>query len=210
MLTSTQEDILKELYNVYIGEAAGLLSEIIQKRILLSVPEVKLISPTSSDVKQAENLESLLNGTILSTSLKFENALSGSAEFIFPTEQIKYVTALCLGEDPELTAETSHFSDEDFDIIKEIGNIILNCIMGGMGTLLEKKLEYDVPEILLHEKGAFKKAFLNAQENKILLFYVNFSVEESEVIGLILIKFSMDSIGTLIEKVDELGREFDE
>lgn len=31
MLTTTQEDVLKEMYNVFVGEAASLLSEILQK-----------------------------------------------------------------------------------------------------------------------------------------------------------------------------------
>ncbi|WP_042477552.1 hypothetical protein [Bacillus ndiopicus] len=210
MLTTTQEDILKEMYNVFVGEAANLLSEILQKRIFLSVPEVELLSIRDLDFIDKDNLIPILNGTILSTSLKFGNVFSGRAEFIFPTEQIKYVTALCLGEEYAMEAEESSFSDEDFDVVKEIGNIILNAIMGGMGSLLEMKLDYDVPQVVLHEQGEFSKTFFNSQESNILLLYVNFSVDESEVIGLILIKFSLESIEFLIQKVDEISRDVDE
>ncbi|WP_313893968.1 chemotaxis protein CheC [Psychrobacillus sp.] len=206
MLTATQEDIMKELYNVFVGEAANLLSEILQKRIYLSVPEVKLLSLNGLNVIEQANLDPILNGTILSTSLKFGNIFSGSAEFVFPTEQIKYVTALCLGEEYTLEVQESSFDDEDFDVVKEIGNIILNSIMGGMGNILEMKLEYDVPQVILHGAEEYGKTFFDSNESHLLLLYVNFSIDESKVIGLILIKFTLESVEFLLQKVDEISR----
>lgn len=210
MLTTPQEDILKEIYNVFVGEAANLLSEILQKRIYLSVPQVKLLSVNDIESMQVSRAMPELDGTILSTSLKFGSDFSGRAEFIFPTKQIKFVTALCMGEEYVLEEDDLSFSDEDFDVVKELGNIILNSIMGGMGSFLEMKLEYDVPQVVLHEKGEFNQTFFSASENNILLLYVNFSLEESEVIGFILIKFSLESIEFLMHKVNEISRELDE
>lgn len=206
MLTATQEDVMKELYNVFVGEAANLLSEILQKRIYLSVPEVKLLTLNGLNVIEQANLDPILNGTILSTSLKFGNIFSGSAEFVFPTEQIKYVTALCLGEEYTLEVQESSFDDEDFDVVKEIGNIILNSIMGGMGNILEMKLEYDVPQVILHGAEEYGKTFFDSNESHLLLLYVNFSIDESKVIGLILIKFTLESVEFLLQKVDEISR----
>ncbi|GLC89644.1 hypothetical protein [Lysinibacillus piscis] len=210
MLTTIQEDILKELYNVFVGEAANLLSEILQKRIVLSVPKVTLLSLHELNPVEQENLTPVLNGTILSTSLKFGSVFSGRAEFIFPTEQIKYVTALCLGEEYTLEDEESTFNDEDFDVVKELGNIILNSIMGGMGSLLEMKLEYDVPQIVLHSAGEYGRTLFNSEESNLLLLYVNFNIDDSKVLGLILIKFSLESIEFLIQKVDEISRDLNE
>ncbi|KOY82108.1 hypothetical protein I6G82_01160 [Lysinibacillus macroides] len=210
MLTPTQEDILKELYNVFVGEAANLLSEILQKRIFLSVPEIKLLSLHELKSSEKENLIPVLNGTVLSTSLKFGNVFSGRADFIFPAEQIKYVTALCLGEEYIVEDTEFSFNDEDFDIVKEIGNIILNSIMGGMGSLMEMKLEYDVPQVILHNAGEFCKALVSSEESNLLLLYVSFGVDNSKVLGLILIKFSLESVEFLIQKVNEISRDLNE
>ena len=210
MLTTTQEDILKELYNVFVGEAANLLSEILQKRIFLSVPEITLLGLQELKSGNQEELTPVINGTVLSTSLKFGNVFSGRADFIFPAEQIKYLTALCLGEEyTEEDAELS-FNDEDFDVVKEIGNIILNSIMGGMGSLLKMKLEYDVPQVILHNAGEFYKTLTNSGDSNVLLLYVSFDVDNSKVLGIILIKFSLESIEFLIQKVDEISRDLDE
>lgn len=209
-MTTTQEDILKELYNVFVGEAANLLSEILQKRIFLSVPEITLLGLQELKSGNQEELTPVINGTVLSTSLKFGNVFSGRADFIFPAEQIKYLTALCLGEEyTEEDAELS-FNDEDFDVVKEIGNIILNSIMGGMGSLLKMKLEYDVPQVILHNAGEFYKTLTNSGDSNVLLLYVSFDVDNSKVLGIILIKFSLESIEFLIQKVDEISRDLDE
>jgi len=210
LLTPTQEDILKELYNVFVGEAANLLSEILQKRIFLSVPEIKLLSLHELKSSEKENLIPVLNGTVLSTSLKFGNVFSGRADFIFPAEQIKYVTALCLGEEYIVEDAEFSFNDEDFDIVKEIGNIILNSIMGGMGSLMEMKLEYDVPQVILHSAGEFCKVLASSEESNLLLLYVSFGVDNSKVLGLILIKFSLESVEFLIQKVNEISRDLNE
>lgn len=210
MLTTTQEDILKELYNVFVGEAANLLSEILQKRIFLSVPEITLLGLQELKSGNQEELNPVINGTVLSTSLKFGNVFSGRADFIFPAEQIKYLTALCLGEEYIEEDEELSFNDEDFDVVKEIGNIILNSIMGGMGSLLKMKLEYDVPQVILHNEGEFYKTLTSSGDSNVLLLYVSFDVDNSKVLGIILIKFSLESIEFLIQKVDEISRDLDE
>lgn len=209
-MTTTQEDILKELYNVFVGEAANLLSEILQKRIFLSVPEITLLGLQELKSGNQEELNPVINGTVLSTSLKFGNVFSGRADFIFPAEQIKYLTALCLGEEYIEEDEELSFNDEDFDVVKEIGNIILNSIMGGMGSLLKMKLEYDVPQVILHNEGEFYKTLTSSGDSNVLLLYVSFDVDNSKVLGIILIKFSLESIEFLIQKVDEISRDLDE
>ena len=43
-LTINQLDVLKELVNVGIGQAAGMLNEMIEFRIRLQVPAISLLS----------------------------------------------------------------------------------------------------------------------------------------------------------------------
>ncbi len=38
-----KEDILKELFNISVGKSASILSEIINKKILLNVPNLKIV-----------------------------------------------------------------------------------------------------------------------------------------------------------------------
>lgn len=51
-----------------------------------------------------------------------------------------------------------NFTDVDFDIIKEIGNIILNSIIGGIGNFLKIKLSYTLPEVKIFDKKYFEKS----------------------------------------------------
>ena len=44
MLTEMQKDVLGEIVNVYIGQAASLLSEMTGQEIRLNVPQVLLLT----------------------------------------------------------------------------------------------------------------------------------------------------------------------
>ncbi len=52
MLNPMQKDALTEIINVYIGKAASMLSEMVNQRVILSVPEVELIAFTQDGQPQ--------------------------------------------------------------------------------------------------------------------------------------------------------------
>lgn len=41
------QDILKELFNISVGRAAGILSDIVQQKIHLTVPNVRILDVSS-------------------------------------------------------------------------------------------------------------------------------------------------------------------
>ena len=49
MLNELQKDLLAELVNVYVGQAASMLSEMVSQKIVLSIPEVELIAISDVD-----------------------------------------------------------------------------------------------------------------------------------------------------------------
>ncbi|OFI06995.1 CheY-P phosphatase CheC [Clostridium acetireducens DSM 10703] len=212
MLTKEQNDILKELMNIYVGRAAKLLSEIINKRINLSVPELHIILPQFKSEINKEKFPEFLKGTLMSSSLSFGEEFTGKAELVFPTDKIKVLTSLCLGEDDflDLGEENfNNFNDIDFDVMKEIGNIILNSVMGGIGDLLNTKLQYTVPEIELFDIIEYRKRIIEKQDVYFILMYVSFTVEDTEIQGAILTNFSLNSITQLMDKINEIKKELE-
>ncbi len=210
MLDDLQKDILGEMVNVYIGQAASLLSDMTGQEIRLNVPQILLLAgdAVALDPRVADDIWS--RGHIVSSSLRFSQGLHGKTFLMFPAAQAKALVNACLGEMELCTSfsESRDLLDTDFDVLKEVANVILNSIMGGFGELLDTCLEYSVPEIeMLFAPDNEQRQFLASQQN-ILLLKTELFLDAASVQGFILIAFSMNSISLLLEKINAMTGDF--
>lgn len=210
MLTDQQKDILGELVNVYVGQAASLLSEMTGQEIRLNVPQVVLLT---GDLLARESLvvdEIWDQGHVVSSSIRFSQGLHGKTFLMFPASQAKALVSACLGEADldNLLLESRDLLDTDFDVLKEVANVILNSIMGGFGNLLDTCLDYSVPEIeMLFAPDNEQRQFLTNQPS-ILLLKTELFLDQASVQGLIIIAFSLNSISLLLEKINAMTEDF--
>lgn len=206
MLNPMQKDALTEMVNVYVGQAASFLSEMVNQKVILAVPEVELI--TVNEAENANyNLPALpLAGHIISSSMRFGNDFKGKAFLVFPAEEAKLLVNACMGEYSDLEDQQDFCGllDTDFDVLKEISNVILNAVMGEFGNFLDTRLEYSLPEIeLLYLSESEQKSILE-QDIYILLLHTSFLLSKTQIKGVIMIALSMNSVSWLIAKIDKL------
>ncbi len=194
-LTINQLDVLKELVNVGIGQAAGMLNEMIEFRIRLQVPAISLLSlsETQQELGKRLGLEELS-----AVKLDFSGSFSGTAQLIFPTESAATLVALLTGE--ELTSP-------DLDSLKigtltEVGNIAINGVMGSISNMLEQPLQYDVPAYLEEDVQHLIPLAGNDFNVNVLLVQAQFDVEELQVQGDIVLFFGVGSFDTLLDAID--------
>jgi chemotaxis protein CheC len=210
MLTELQKDVLGEIVNVYIGQAASLLSEMTGQEIRLNVPQVLLLAGDAIALDPRVTDDIWSQGHIVSSSLRFSQGLHGKTFLMFPAAQAKALVNACLGEMELCTSfsESRDLLDTDFDVLKEVANVILNSIMGGFGRLLDTCLEYSVPEIeMLFAPDNEQRQFLSSQQN-ILLLKTELFLDAASVKGFIMIAFSMNSISLLLEKINAMTEDF--
>ena len=79
-LTDNHVDALKELINIGVGRAAGVLNQMVRSHIILQVPAVKVLRID----QLAEELVEFGEGPLAVVSLDFQGAFSGVAELLFP------------------------------------------------------------------------------------------------------------------------------
>ena len=127
MLTELQKDVLGEIVNVYIGQAASLLSEMTGQEIRLNVPQVLLLTGDAIALDSAVTDDIWSQGHIVSSSLRFSQGLHGKTFLMFPAAQAKALVNACLGELDLCTSfsEARDLLDTDFDVLKEVANVIL-------------------------------------------------------------------------------------
>jgi chemotaxis protein CheC len=209
MLNSMQKDVLVEIMNTNIGLAASILSEMTNQKVLLSIPDVDLVDGADfvHYLNEREALISLKNTVI--SCISFGKVFCGKAYIFFPLDKAKALVGACLGEVNLDAYEYENLNIEDFDVLKEISNVILNTVTGELGNLLNEKLEYTTLDIWLNTESNFEETELLSKIDKVLVLYTSFFLAKDQIRGLILISLSLQSISTLIEKIDEFLRDVD-
>lgn len=194
-------DILNELFNIGVGKAASLLSDIIERKILLSVPKIEILNISREGLKISEHLPKVLDGALMVSSICFEEKLSGKANLIFPAEKMRKFINLCVHNTDEAERDyiDMDFTDVDFDVIKEIGNIILNCIIGEIGNNLDMSLKYTLPEVQVFDKINLDKDMNDGEYNSVIILYITFSIDNTEIEGAILVNLTLNSLNELMK-----------
>ncbi|MTV47527.1 chemotaxis protein CheC [Heliobacillus mobilis] len=206
MLTPLQQDALKEFMNVSIGQAGHVLSEMVNQKVHLEVPEVYLLqNQTEADQRYLKKIQ-FLTGHVVSSSLRFGVVCSGQARLLFPVTKGKQLVDLLLGDDLFLEVEKidDGFSETDTDAMKEIGNVLLNVIIGCLGNLLETPIEYSLPEVefLYLTENQHRSMFCGGYYT--LVIHNTFLVGENRIEGAIFVMLCMDSAVQLLHKIDEM------
>jgi chemotaxis protein CheC len=201
MLTPLQKDVLAEILNVQLGKSASLLSEMVNQKIILSVPEVDL--KKGAEFNGAALRESSMFDTseFVVTSVAFGNEFAGNALVIFPDDNANVLVKACIGDEMDQPGE--HFSSLDADVIKEICNIILNSIVGEFGNLLDRRLEYTSFDLGYSIESLDDHRFIPA-DSLVLLLYTSFLLTKSQIRGVILIALSSSSFDMLLDKINNI------
>jgi len=197
VITDSHIDALKELMNIGVGRGAAILNTMLSCHIKLHVPDIRIIGSDEfySDYKPVEVGE----GERLSVvNLSFKGKFRGDVNLIFTTASaIKLVTALT-GEEPD----PGELDTIQAGTLTEVGNIVLNSVMGTMGNLLKIELHYSVPafgegdlETLFSIRWVNEKPFIQ-------LAKVRFNIEELDIKGDIILMFEIGSFDFLLEKLD--------
>jgi len=137
--TSEETDVLTEVVNIGVGRAAASLNELIGERIELSVPQVTLCTLSEIQGNVREDRGELDTSIIQD----FDGPTSGRAVLAFPGS-----SALKLGQIlADLDEEPTELDFDLRDVLNEVGNIVLNGVLGSLSNLLQGNLRYTVPKL---------------------------------------------------------------
>lgn len=195
-LSSEQIDVIQEMLNIGVGQAANILNTLSGKHVKLSVPEIKLVT-------LAEYKELLVSASsdksISSVSLTFSGNLKGAAKLFFPTDQ---ATRL-VGAFTEEKADAFDFDEIQAETLSEIGNIVLNSLVGSISNILKISLNYSIPLYLVGGINEILSAE-KFEENKNLILYArtHFTIEDIQISGDFILTIDFSYVQDFISKIN--------
>ncbi len=198
-MTQYQEniDVLQELINIGIGKAAGILNEMLDTHVTLQVPIIRVLSQQNLELEVGE----ISRTTLSAVRMGFKGSFSGNALLLFPPDSANNLVSVLTGEDS---------IGDDIDAIRmgtltEIGNILINCVMGSISNAIRKQLHYSVPSYLEDSlSNMLPKNDGDASDATIILARTHFIIEEHFIDGDIILFFEVGSFAALIECIELL------
>lgn len=189
-------DLLTELVTIGVGRAAAALSELVGERVELTVPRVRLV-PLLCPLDGARSPDGLLTDGVSTVVIQdFQGTVRGRASLAFLRS-----SALALGNllsDSEVT--TTHVDLEVGGILLEVGNIVLNAVLGSLSNEAALTLEYSLPHLFSDGPVLPRLLPQSAGEEHLLIADVEFVVRNRNIAGTLAIVFAGGCVDLLLSR----------
>jgi chemotaxis protein CheC len=193
-LTEIERDALAELSNIAMARAAGSLRQMVGHQVLLSVPQIDIVSKE----RAGEIIGSAQRPALVAVRQDFEGPFTGRALLIFPEANSLELVRLVLGRELPLQ-DIGTLEDE---ALAETGNIILNSWIATIANLLKQSLKISLPIVL---RGDSEVMLKSTDAQKLVLFlHIRFEVSTREVRGYVALLMDIPSIDVLRTLLNDL------
>lgn len=186
-MTETYVDVLKEIGNIGAGNAMTALSQMLQCKVDMKVPQVKLLALQDVGAMVGSE-EQLMAGVFLGV----EGDITGSIMFLIELEAAKsLVKKIMMGY--ESGAPT--FDAMEMSALQEVSNIITGAYLNSLSMLTNLKIYPTPPSISIDMAGAILSVpaiEFGILGDKILLIQSQF-YDEVEIDGYFVLIPDMDS-----------------
>lgn len=141
-----QLDVLKEIGNIGAGHAATSLSTMINKKIDMNVPSVKII-PFSE-------IEGVLGGeeeVVVGVFLRLEGDISGNIFYMMSFDSAKHLINNVLNSD---SCDSTELSEIEVSVLHELGNILAGSYISSLSDFTKLNIYPSVPAMTVDLVGA--------------------------------------------------------
>ncbi len=194
MPTEYHLDALREIVNTGVGRAAASLNVMLDAHIELEVPSVTVVSGEYPE----EGADSIWGMDLACVQLGFQGNFTGSAILVFPPESAVKLVSTLTGEEPE----TPFLNAVMAGTLNEVGNIVINSVIGTIGNILVKPFEFSLPDYMEGKLVDLLKPQTPAAVLTILKVRTNFWVHDRHVEGSIILLFELGSFDALLNAID--------
>lgn len=164
-LNERQLDSIKEVANIGSGHAATALSQLTKRKVMVNVPEVKILN-----VEELSSLFPESEEVVVGVLINFLGDITGRILLVFPKNETSLLT------DTLLTKENKSqgvFNEYERSYFKEIANIVIGAYVTALANFLGFLILPSVPALAVDNALAvLSSAHLDFSKNKELLFCV--------------------------------------
>ena len=188
-VSETYLDVLKEIGNIGAGNAMTALSQMLNCKVDMKVPQVKLL-----DFNEVGALMGGEEQVMIGVFLGVEGDITGSMMFLVEQNSAKHLLHKILGD----MVQPEGFSEIEFSAMQEIGNIITGAYLNSLSSLTNLTIIPTPPSLTLDMAGAILS--VPAMGDKILLIQSQF-YDEVEIDGYFILVPDIESYPKILSSL---------
>ncbi|HLR14554.1 MAG TPA: chemotaxis protein CheC [Bacillota bacterium] len=148
-LSSIQKDALKEIGNIGAGNATTSLSALVDKKIQMEVPSVKVVS--------FDEMMDVIGGsdqTVVGLYFRITGDTPGAVYFILTIKEAQALLAKIL---PDTHVDLLHEGTPNeyaLSALKEVGNIVTGSYLSALSDFMSLNMSYSIPYLSVDMVGA--------------------------------------------------------
>ena len=185
-------DVLRELGNIGAGNATTALAQMMQCKVEMAVPQVRLLE--FKEIGEMMGGEELIMAGIY---LGIEGDITGSIMFLLEKQAARHLVSKLMGG---MQPEGEEFSEIELSALKEVGNIITGAYLNSLSMLTNLVIYPSVPDLCVDMAGAILSVpaiEFGALGDRMLLIQTQF-FDEMTLDGYFILIPDLDSYGKIL------------
>ena len=191
-------DALAELMNISFGAAAAGLAEVLDIFINLNIPYIKIIKKKELTDYIREEIPGCSDCSVIEQ--KFHGDFGGRAILLFPYGiEKKLLSLFNMLEDD--TYESDSVAGLEKEVLMEVGNILIGACLGKIFELIDSRIIYFPPTVLLRPEPDQMLSSEGDSEEMCITLKTGFHFEDRNVEGHLFLINNKESIPRLKESL---------
>ncbi len=145
-LNNLQIDVLREVGNIGAGNAATALAKMLDKKVDMEVPKVKILQ-----FNEVNDILGCAETLVIGILLQVNGDITGNIMFILELRAAKVLVNVLMGKSVD---EEREFDEIEISALREIGNILAGSYLGALSSLTNLKISPSVPDMAIDMAGA--------------------------------------------------------
>ncbi|MEW6447629.1 MAG: chemotaxis protein CheC [Bacillota bacterium] len=186
-------DMLKEVGNIGIGNAATALAELLSSKIKMTVPRTDFV-PVEEVFIRVGRVEEL----VAAVMLRVDGDLSGTVLFVFNEASALKLIIQILGQP---VATIQEIGEMEESMLMEVGNVLMGSFLNAISAMTQFTIIPAVPLFTFDMLGSVVNSSLlgtGMVQDKVLLIETCLSQEGNGVYGNLLFFFDIGSLDALL------------
>lgn len=192
-------DMLREIENIGMGNAATSLSDMLGQKIDVSVPNVEVID-ISEVYEKIDGSENMVAGIVFNMTEDIEGTMLFIIEEQFALDLIKKLMGVEVSSLADL-------NEGDCSVLQEVANIMGGSFLRSLSDLTGFTISLSIPFICVDMLGAIMNIPISQfgmLGNKVLLMQENILGDHCYYNSFLLLAPTVESLSKLIEKVENV------
>ena len=192
-------DVFREIANIGSGNAATALANMLNKKVDMDVPKVKIL--------EFKDVTEMLGGAeviVVGILLKVAGDLTGNMMFILEKSSAHILVNMLMGRPWTVDEQTDEFSEIEISALKEIGNILAGSYLSALTSLTGLRILPSVPDMAIDMAGAILSVpaiQFGKLGDTVLYIETEFNEDDKKVVGSFFLIPDIESYDILLKSL---------